>query len=277
MHYICYMMDRKNRLNRFTLIELLVVIAIIAILASLLLPALGYARHQARLLACASELRQSGIALMSYAGDNDWYWPYRPSQNGGMANHHQPHLICNQGLDDRPLLRPYVDSQLFYSCPFSRWTVYSIDDVPPSHSITVPMEMWYGRYIDETDPDSGMFRTTETTIYGGDEINILMGDMERWLPTYGGGWIEASHPDRPPSMEFIEVNYYGRPSFNYLSQPGTAFRNEIDRNFVLTDGSVRQIKKISCPAGSDWDKRFVRLPYIGGQPWRDIYGLLPAK
>src|SRR4051812_11007223 len=55
----------------FTLVELLVVVAVIAILASLLLPALGKAKAQGRLVECINNKHQLGMAWHMYTMDND--------------------------------------------------------------------------------------------------------------------------------------------------------------------------------------------------------------
>ena len=60
----------KNMKKHFTLIELLTVIAVIGILAGMLLPALSSAKNKAKAANCISSLKQVGLALHLYAGDN---------------------------------------------------------------------------------------------------------------------------------------------------------------------------------------------------------------
>ena len=66
---------RKKKTRVFTLIELLAVISIIALLIALLLPAIGKAQRQAKVLQCMNHLKQVGIGLMIYSSDNKGRFP----------------------------------------------------------------------------------------------------------------------------------------------------------------------------------------------------------
>ena len=85
------------------MIELLVVIAIIALLVSILLPSLNRAKELARRVICMSRERNIGIAAITYAGDNDTYFPY-------IDDSIDPELVSQLG--------PYIGDQVrMYYCP----------------------------------------------------------------------------------------------------------------------------------------------------------------
>jgi len=83
-------MIRVTKRLGFTLVELLVVIAIIGLLASLLMSALGRARAAGQSTRCVNNLRQWGLALQTYADDNDGFIPRRGQGVNPLANISRP-------------------------------------------------------------------------------------------------------------------------------------------------------------------------------------------
>jgi prepilin-type N-terminal cleavage/methylation domain-containing protein/prepilin-type processing-associated H-X9-DG protein len=104
--------ERTGTTSAFTLIELLVVIAIIAILASLVLPALGRAKEAGRATVCLSNLRQVGIALQVYVGENNNKLPWMSDIFPGVTNLYPgPDLVLSNQLGNVNVLR----------CPSDKW------------------------------------------------------------------------------------------------------------------------------------------------------------
>lgn len=68
--------DIVERRVAFTLVEVLVVIAIIGLLMSILVPSMSRARAAAKRAACASNLKQIGVVMRIYIGENRDRLPY---------------------------------------------------------------------------------------------------------------------------------------------------------------------------------------------------------
>jgi prepilin-type N-terminal cleavage/methylation domain-containing protein/prepilin-type processing-associated H-X9-DG protein len=110
----------------FTLVELLVVITIIGILIALLLPAVQAAREAARRMQCANNLKQVGLALLTYENACAMFPP------GGL----RPKATNGYGHSWWVRILPYIEQnnisdQFDQTNPYSGWPPM----VPKNHDL----------------------------------------------------------------------------------------------------------------------------------------------
>lgn len=139
----------------FTLIELLVVLGIVGVLAGLLLPAAQAAREAARRSVCASNLRQLGLAVASYA---DAFLAFPPGRTWmGDPRFAGPDPRCTSTrVDQSPLVRvlPYLEQAALFHAINQDTSIFSLENTT-IHAVQL------GVLACPTDPESARPRELE--------------------------------------------------------------------------------------------------------------------
>lgn len=180
----------------FTLIELLVVISILCILAALGLPISRAMLKKGEATKCLGNLRNIGIAAMSYAADNSMKLPM--TSHKGAANQWAV------------TLQPYASDSIKFKCPSdpekSRERSFAINDMLTPNPCQA--EFLDFSYLSKIDHPS-------ETIYFAESSKDFSTDHFHFSEFYGG--------QVPPEAfeEFIDVKRHGGNA-NYLFTDGHA-------------------------------------------------------
>ena len=234
---------RSGRVG-FTLVELLVVIGIIALLISILLPALGKAREQAKNTMCLSNLRSLGQIYQIYANQNKDYIPIGYPDGQPWAGY----FIWNQ--TNYPLMGCLFatnllgNGQAFY-CPAQ---------LDPRFQWNTPENPW-----PMPDPVSGLYTragyTSRPEVKWGDPPNIP-----------GNGYV----PLEPMAKMSLMKNK--ALLVDIIGIPGNATNFAVGHNkavnVMYADRSVRSVAKDAWEANQ---KALSTLSPSGSQPLKPNY------
>ncbi|MEX2670728.1 MAG: type II secretion system protein [Phycisphaeraceae bacterium] len=250
MQPLCHRtMPRPRTAKGFTLIELLVVVGIIALLMAILLPALSRARQEAIKVSCASQLRQWGIAINSFAQDHDTLMP----NPGGPWDAWNTPAGAPAANDNRPFFHVNVANQ-----PQHEWVRFYDQYLAPYN--------WQEFEFNKGATAVQHCPVGWTSHKSGWTAQITMGYV--YLPNRGAahftpetaGWGRKSRLDGAFVRAPIMMDVYMREPSGDLWEGGTdAMNNHIGTdedsvlggNFLFEDGSVSWHNQNEIETGMD--------------------------
>jgi prepilin-type N-terminal cleavage/methylation domain-containing protein len=173
----------QRRRSAFTMTEILVVLAILGLLSALVFSAFATARGRARQMACASNLKQLGVAVTMYLQDNDSFYPRAvdaldKAYPSNFADFPGFQADISQLPDLPHSLETYVKSAAVFHCPSDTGFTYSdltdqeLDAMPTSFAA------FGSSYYYRTEMAAA--RYSESQIGTAAKINLIFDGAGKW-------------------------------------------------------------------------------------------------
>jgi prepilin-type processing-associated H-X9-DG protein len=225
------------------LIELLVVVAIISVLAAILLPALRRAKETAKAAQCMSNLRQVGIAALSYAADWEDHSPNWGDSLVVMARHVNGASTPYPGGRWLDQVFSYCQNNIrVLQCPSQEtlWHPTNYRMIPPH---TTPK--YYPGY--GINPQAGGWSFSSNFAYVGIPISKVVNPSKKiWFADSGWfRWLTGStNPDYDGYSSYFESRGAQFTSNSINQLPSRRHRG--GANFLFFDGHVEWMDMLAA-------------------------------